>query len=270
MFEWEDEALFEEEWQDQPATRPSLAVRLGPAVFTAVQALSAGQTPPPDSLAPVPAPAPRMGQFLGAADMASGRRGDALGTDNPLPLEPHRPGGPPPPGRSRAAVGRTTRRGPWITVAPLQREAESEGDPGPALEYLGQAAREAESEAEAEAFIGAMVPLAAQLVPGAAPALLRNATPLIQGAAALGRAFRRHPRTRPLVAALPAIVQRTAGSLAQRTAAGLPVPPQRALQALGRQAERVLASPGMLAQTLRRSRQIAREYEMEMEMEGFG
>src|SRR5690349_4074394 len=47
--------------------------------------------------------------------------------------------------------------------------------PDAMMEHFGHAAAEARSEAEAEAFIGALIPLAARLLPRVAPVIMRSA-----------------------------------------------------------------------------------------------
>lgn len=103
------------------------------------------------------------------------------------------------------------------------------------MRYLAREAERAQSEDEAEAFVGALVPLAAQAIPSAAPVVMRVAPQLISGLAQAASAMRRDPRTRTLVRQLPAVVQRTAASLAQRAAQGGPVTPAAATRSLARQ-----------------------------------
>src|SRR5204863_2251473 len=81
------------------------------------------------------------------------------------------------------------------------------------MEHFGHVAAQAESEAEAEAFIAALVPLAARLLPRVAPTIMRAAPGLIRGVAGITRTLRRNPQTRPLVRALPTIVRRTVADL---------------------------------------------------------
>ena len=75
------------------------------------------------------------------------------------------------------------------------------------------------AEAEAEAFLGAMAPLASLTVPSAARALAAL-TRRAAGVAAVGRRLRARPQTRPLIGALPGILQQTAVRLGQRLARG--------------------------------------------------
>ncbi len=128
------------------------------------------------------------------------------------------------------------------------------------MEHLGHAAAQAESEAEAEAFIGALVPLAAQLIPRAAPAILRNAPQLVRGLANATRTLRRTPATRPLVRTLPTVMRRTAMTMARQQAQGRPVTPPRAVQTLARQTAQVISSPQQCVQAYQRSRALDRRF----------
>ena len=149
-----------------------------------------------------------------------------------------------------------------------QREGEWEDElnpirrvyPDALMEHLGHAATEAENEAEAEAFIGALVPLAARLIPRAATAITRAAPGLIRGLAGVTRTLRRNPTTRPLVRAVPTIMRRTAASVAQQVARGRPVTPSTAVRTLARQTARVLSSPQQCTQAWRRSRRLDRGF----------
>ena len=130
--------------------------------------------------------------------------------------------------------------------------------PDALMEHLGHAATEAESEAEAEAFIGALIPLAARLLPQAAPAIMQAAPGLIRGLSGIAQTLRQSPTTRPLVRTLPTIVRRTATSIAQQRRQGQPVTPQGAVRTLARQTARVLSSPQQCVQAYRRSRTLDR------------
>jgi hypothetical protein len=137
--------------------------------------------------------------------------------------------------------------------------------PGPVLPamlmaHLGHAAAEAEREAEAEAFVGALVPLAAQLIPRAAPALMRVAPQLIRGTVRIGRTLWRNPQTRRLVRALPTVVTRTTRSVARRTARDRDVTPHWAVRTLARHADRVLRDPRERRRAQQRAARIDRRY----------
>ncbi|MCG8346469.1 MAG: hypothetical protein MI924_01650 [Chloroflexales bacterium] len=128
------------------------------------------------------------------------------------------------------------------------------------MEHLGHCATKAKREAEAEAFIGALVPLAARLIPKAASALTRAAPHLVRGLSQATRTLRRNPQTRPLVRALPTVMRRTAANLARQSARGRRVTPRAAVRALAGQTARVVGNPRRCAQALRRSRALDRRY----------
>lgn len=132
--------------------------------------------------------------------------------------------------------------------------------PDALMEHLGHAAAEAESEEEAEAFIGALVPLAARLLPRAASAVMRVAPSLIRGAAGAARALRSNPATRPLVRTLPTVVRQTTATLARQAQQGRRVTPQAAVRTLARQTARVVGSPQRSTQAFRRSRAMDRRF----------
>jgi hypothetical protein len=121
------------------------------------------------------------------------------------------------------------------------------------MEHFGHVAAESESEAEAEAFIGALIPLAARLIPRIAPTIMRAAPGMIRGVAGLARTLRRNPATRPLVQAVPTIVRRTVADVARQSSQGRPVTAQQAVRLLARQTNRVLSSPDRAAPALRRA-----------------
>jgi hypothetical protein len=146
--------------------------------------------------------------------------------------------------------------GEWeFEVNPLRRVY-----PDALMEHLAHAATETESEEEAEAFIGALVPLAARVIPRIAPAVMRAAPQLIRGVANVTRVLRSSPATRQLVRTVPNIVRRTAASLAQQSSQGRPVTPARAVQTLARQTARVISNPRRCAQAIQRSRALDRQH----------
>ena len=107
------------------------------------------------------------------------------------------------------------------------------------MAHLSSRAAATSSEAEAEAFLGALVPLASKLIPRAAGVLARNAPALIRGTSALGRRLRKNPATRKYVTAMPVILQRTAQSLADQAASGRQVSPETAMSTMTRIAGRM-------------------------------
>lgn len=147
--------------------------------------------------------------------------------------------------------------------------------PDALMEHLGHAATVARNEAEAEAFIGALVPLATTLLPRLAPAaarvaarvipravgMMRNVAPrLISGVARTTRLLRRNPATRQLVRTLPAVVRGTVANIARQYARGQRVTPQTAGRTLARYTARVLSSPQTVVRAYRRSRALDRRY----------
>lgn len=132
--------------------------------------------------------------------------------------------------------------------------------PDALMEHMAHAAAETESEEEAEAFIGALIPMAARLLPQAASAVMRVAPQLVRGAANVTRVLRSSPATRQLVRTVPTIVRRTAASIAQQNSQGRPVTPARAVQTLARQTARVISNPQRCVQVIRRSRALDRQH----------
>lgn len=128
------------------------------------------------------------------------------------------------------------------------------------MEHLGRAASEAESEDEAEAFIGALLPLAAKLVPKIAPMVMKAAPKLIKGMTQLTSGLRSAPQTRGLVKTLPTIMARTVQSLDGQARNGRPITGQRALQTFARQSQRVLTQPQQRAKAMRQSKTLDRTY----------
>ena len=111
------------------------------------------------------------------------------------------------------------------------------------MAHLSSRAAQAESEAEAEAFLGALIPIATRLIPRATQLLVRNAPTLIRGVSRLGRQLRRDPATRRFITAIPVILQRTAQSLADQAAAGRLISADTVIQTLTSVASRVLGRP---------------------------
>jgi hypothetical protein len=132
--------------------------------------------------------------------------------------------------------------------------------PDAMMEHLGHAAATARSEAEAEAFIGALIPLAARIIPRVAPTIMRSAPGLLRGVANVTRTLRRNPATRPLVRTVPTIVRRTVADINRRSAGGRPVTPQQAVQALANQTQRVLCSRQQTRAALQRNAVVDRQY----------
>ena len=111
------------------------------------------------------------------------------------------------------------------------------------MAHLSRQAAASEGEEEAEAFLGALVPLAARLIPRAAALVSGNAPALIRGVTTIGRRLRGDPATRRLIQALPVVLQRTAQSLADQAASGRTITADRAVTTLARVTGRVLQTP---------------------------
>ena len=170
------------------------------------------------------------------------------------------------------AIEQRERRRDEQKQLPPNREFASEGEwedrfsafPGGStealMEHLGHRATQASSEAEAEAFAGALIPLAARLAPRAASTIMKAAPRLIQGVSRVTRTLRRHPATRQLVQTLPTIVRQTAVDLARQTSQGRPVTPQKAVRTLARQTLRILSSPRQCGQAHRRAQLLDRRF----------
>lgn len=128
------------------------------------------------------------------------------------------------------------------------------------MAHLGNAAASAESEDEAEAFIGALIPLASRLIPRVAPAVMRAAPQLIRGISNVAQRLRSNPATQQLVRTLPTVARNTVASLARQVGQGRPVTPQTAVRALAQQTARVIGSPQQATRAYQRNRALDRRY----------
>ncbi len=123
-------------------------------------------------------------------------------------------------------------------------------------EYMAAVASRAQTEAEAEAMIGAAVVTTLSNADRARIySVLAN---LNRGAAALTRILRRRRATRPFVRTVPTIVRSTARTLARRAASGRPVTPRVAGRVMASSTRRVLGSPRYTAAAIRRNLRGAR------------
>lgn len=121
-------------------------------------------------------------------------------------------------------------------------------------EHLAHMAANSESEAEAEAFIGALVPLIARGFGAAAPSLMRAAPHLIRGAARAAHTLYPNARTRPLLRTFPGILKKTASMLARQANSNRPLAQSTAVKALAGNVAQVLGNPRTTAQIMKRSR----------------
>ncbi|TWP51832.1 hypothetical protein FKR81_13345 [Lentzea tibetensis] len=102
------------------------------------------------------------------------------------------------------------------------------------MAHFATQAANAESEAEAEAFLGALIPLAAKVLPKAMPVIRKFGPQLIKGVAKVGRQLWNRPETRQLVKAVPSAVLKTAGDLAGQWADGKDISARRAIGTFGK------------------------------------
>lgn len=144
------------------------------------------------------------------------------------------------------------------------------------MEYLGKAATETESEEEAAAFIGSLIPIAGRMLPQVAPALMHTSPDLIRGLTAATSILRQNPATRSLVRTIPTVVHHTATSMNRQLLQGMPVTPQTAMKSLSKAMHRILGSAEQSQQAFKRSQAAIQryshqfsnlEYEAEMAME---
>ncbi|HEX5165618.1 MAG TPA: hypothetical protein VFV93_09505, partial [Thermomicrobiales bacterium] len=155
------------------------------------------------------------------------------------------------------------------------------------LHYYANQMAEAQSEAEADQFLGALLPVIGQvaaplisnLLGGRResgdffdeedwsgesrdeflPALIPLAAPLIaKGVGAIGKMLSKGPKTRKFAAAAPKIATAAATKVARQAASGRPPTPQRIAATVGSEAARVLSSPTQLKKTVQQNRAIAR------------
>jgi hypothetical protein len=123
-------------------------------------------------------------------------------------------------------------------------------------EWMAAVASRAQTEAEAEAMIGAAT--IATLSPADRAALRRVLPHLVRGVAVLTRVLRRRRITRPAVRVVPAVVQRTTRILVRRAAAGQPLTRRVAARVMAGQTRRMLSRPRMCAAALQRNARAAR------------
>jgi hypothetical protein len=142
-----------------------------------------------------------------------------------------------------------------------ESEAEAEIATHPTTEHealaemMAEAASNASGEGEAEAMAGAAV--VTVLSPRDRRALSALLPHLLRGTAALTRILRRHPRTRPLVKTVPAIMRRSVRNLKRRAAAGRPITRRAAARTTAREVRRVLGSPRLVRASLKRNRRMS-------------
>jgi hypothetical protein len=148
--------------------------------------------------------------------------------------------------------------------------------PDAMMEHLGALAAEAETEDEAvERFLPligmaaskllplaakAIGPLAKRALPRMVKAVTRLAPRLTRGIGKIARGLHRRPAGRRLLRTVPTIARRTVHSIARQAAHGRPVTPRMAVRTLARQTRRVLGSPRVRGQALRRHHHMDRRF----------
>jgi len=148
--------------------------------------------------------------------------------------------------------------------------------PDAMMEHLGELAAESESEDEAaEHFLPlaamaaskllpvvarAVAPMAKRALPKIAKALTKATPKLTRGIGKVARVLHRNPQTRHLLRAVPGIARRTVGSIAHKVARGGRITPGVAVRTLAKQTRRVLGTPRLRTQTLRRHNRLERRF----------
>jgi hypothetical protein len=130
------------------------------------------------------------------------------------------------------------------------------------MDRFAQLAAEADDEAEAEAFLGALVPLAARLLPQAASSIMRVAPQLIRGLAGTARAIHSSPAGRQLLRTAGTVVRRTARDIAQQAGQGRPVSARMAVQSLARNTYRTMGNPSQVRKAMLRTPRARRRLAM--------
>ncbi|HEX8172441.1 MAG TPA: hypothetical protein VF824_18040 [Thermoanaerobaculia bacterium] len=138
------------------------------------------------------------------------------------------------------------------------------------MEHLGHGAAEAESDGEAFAFLAPLLPMAikalplitkgigvaAKMIPKIAGTVAKVAPKVMKGVDAASKVLRADPVTKPLVQAMPRVVQQTTADLARQVAQGKPISAQTAVQTLARNTANVLGNPSAAVNSVRRARTI--------------
>jgi hypothetical protein len=116
---------------------------------------------------------------------------------------------------------------------------------------MADVAARAQTEAEAEAMIGAST---TTVISARDRAALATVLPhMVRGTAVLTRILRRRRATRPFVRAVPTITQQTARTLTRRAAAGQPVTRRTAARVMANQTRRVLGNPRNCQRAMQRN-----------------
>lgn len=156
------------------------------------------------------------------------------------------------------------------------------------MHYYANQMAEAQSEAEADEFLGALLPVIGQVAAPLIssflsgnreagdffdeedwttqesrdeflPALIPLAAPLIaKGVGAIGKMMSKNKKTRKFAGAAPRIATAAATRVARQAATGRPPTPQRIAATVGSEAAKVLSSPTQLKKTVQQNRTVAR------------
>jgi hypothetical protein len=133
----------------------------------------------------------------------------------------------------------------------FEEEAEALTPTQAVAHRMADVAARAQTEAEAEAMIGAST---TTVISPRDRATLATVLPhMVRGTAVLTRILRRRPATRPFVRTVPTITQRTARTLTRRAAAGQPVTRRTAARVMATQTRRVLGNPRTCQRALQRN-----------------
>jgi hypothetical protein len=153
-------------------------------------------------------------------------------------------------GESEAAAMEAT-----LFSAQAQGEMETEaGNEAMLTEVLAAQAAEAAHESEAEAAIGATLPITIRIMGGRRA--LRRVTPVLATAnGALARTLRRHggPAGGNLLRTIPAIQRRTVASLRAASRRGQPITPQLAVRTFAASARRALSNSPLVTRAIARN-----------------
>jgi|SRR5262245_3978486 len=126
------------------------------------------------------------------------------------------------------------------------------------MEQIAYEAAQTASVAEAEAMVGALVPLSTRALQAAAPQLRQVTPALVQATKKLTKALGRSPATRPLIETVPTILRRTNNMLARQARHGRPISPRTAVRTMAQQTYRVIGNPVICIYILIRSGRLRR------------
>lgn len=130
------------------------------------------------------------------------------------------------------------------------------------MQNLAYRAAECESEAEAEAFMGALLPVSARLFPRNSLHLISSLTPpLIDGVASMTGVLHKSPKTRPLIRTFPYIINLTVKNLANRAQQGQSISQKAALRSLAANTAKILNNPKLIAYLMQKSHTAQHEFD---------